>query len=57
MIIVGAVLIVFAVGFVVFVVVADQVVERETIVRGNEVDAGRGPPAIALIQVAAPVSR
>ena len=41
-IIVVAVAIVFAVGFVVFVVVADEIVERESVVRGDEVDAGIG---------------
>ena len=38
-IVVGAVSILFAVGLVVFIVVGDHIVERETIVAGDEVQA------------------
>ena len=40
-----AVAVVFAVGLVVLVVVGNQVVEREAVVAGDEVDAGVGPAA------------
>jgi hypothetical protein len=41
-VVVGAVGVVVAVGLVVLVVVADEVAEREAVVRGDEVDAGVG---------------
>src|SRR5690606_16775891 len=46
LVVVGAVLVVLAVGLVVLLVVADQVLEAETIVGGDEVDAGVGLAAI-----------
>ncbi len=52
-VVVGTVLIVFAVGFVVLLVVADQVFQREAIVCSDEIDAGVGTAAIILIQIAA----
>ena len=51
-VVVGAVAIVFAVGFVVFVVVADQVGQREAVVAGDEIDAGVRPPAAPFVQIA-----
>ena len=53
MIIVRAVLVVFAIRFVMFVVVGDQVLQREAVMRGNKVDARRWPAPVPLIQVAA----
>src|SRR5205814_264135 len=52
-IVIAAVLVVFAIGFIVFFVVAHQVFQRETIVAGHEVDAGVGPAAALLIEIAA----
>src|SRR5262249_49093118 len=49
-----AVTILFAVGFVVFLVVAHQVSQGEPIMGGNEVDAGIRPPTTPAIKVAAP---
>ena len=51
-IIVGAVLVVFAIGLVVFLIVTDEVVEREAIMAGNKIDAGLGLAPVALIQIA-----
>ena len=42
-----AVAVVFAVGLVVLVVVADEVAQRETVVRGDEIDAGLRRAAVA----------
>ncbi len=48
-IIVSTVLIIFAVGLVMFFVVADQIVQREAVVGGDKIDAGvRLPPALAI---------
>ena len=47
------VLTVLAIGFVVFVVVADQIIEREPIVRRDEIDAGRGRTSTGLIKIGA----
>ena len=41
-VVVGAVLVILAVGLVVLFVVADEIVQREAIVRGDEIDAGVG---------------
>jgi hypothetical protein len=41
----------------VLVVVADQVAQREAVVRGDEVDAGPGAPAAVFEEIAEPVSR
>src|SRR6185436_13280265 len=41
-----AVAVVFAVGLVVLFVVADEVVQRESVVRGDEIDACRRAPAL-----------
>ncbi|MCY1552278.1 hypothetical protein D9M68_886640 [compost metagenome] len=46
-----AVAVAFAVGFVVLVVVRHQVVQGETVVRGDEVDARGGPLARPAVQV------
>ena len=51
-VVVGAVAIFFAVGFVVLLVVGHQVVEREAVVAGDEVDAGVRPAAAPFVQVA-----
>jgi hypothetical protein len=51
-IVVGPVAVLFSIGVVVLVVVADQVVEREPIVRGDEIDAGGGMAAVPLVEVA-----
>ena len=48
-----AIVIVFAVGFVVLVVIADQIVQGEPIVRGHEVNARVGTASAVLIQVRA----
>src|SRR5262249_23617530 len=49
-----AVAIVLAVRLVVLLVVADEVVQRETVMRGDEVDAGPGPAAALVEQVGRP---
>ena len=56
-IVVRAVAVVFAVRLIVLIVVADQIVQREAIMRGDEIDAGRREAAVALVQIARPVSR
>ena len=49
-----AVAVVFAVGFVVFVAVADEIAQGKAVVRGDEVDgAGRAAPVVAEYVVAA----
>ena len=50
LIVVVAVAVVFAVGFVVLVVVADEIVQGEAVVRGDEIDAGVRASAAVLIQ-------
>ena len=52
-VVVGAVAVFLAVGVVVLFVVADQVVQREPVVTGDEIDAGVRLAAIVLVQVAA----
>ena len=52
MVVVGAVAVVLAVGLVVLVVVADQIVQREAVVGGDEIDAGVGLAAAVLVEVA-----
>jgi hypothetical protein len=51
-VVVGAVFVVFSIGFVVFFVKADEIVECETVVTGDEVDARVGKPAAPGVQVA-----
>src|SRR5258708_30684910 len=46
-----SVAIVFAVRFIVLVVVGDQVVQREAIVNGNKIDTGPRRFALMLIQI------
>ena len=46
-----AVAVVLAVRLVVLVVVGDEVVEREAVMRGDEIDAGPGLAAAAVEQV------
>ena len=48
-----AVLIVLAVGLVVFLVVRHEIAQGESVVRGDEVHARVRPPAIVLVQVCA----
>ncbi|MNM73230.1 hypothetical protein D3C81_849500 [compost metagenome] len=50
-VVVGAVAVVLAVGLVVLAVVADQVGQREAVVRGDEVDAGPRAPVAPVEQV------
>src|SRR5690606_10909646 len=50
-VVIVAVAIVFGVGVVVFVVVADQILQRETVVRGDEIDAGPGLAAMVIEQM------
>ena len=45
------VVVVLAVGLVVFLVVGDQVPQRETVVRGDEVDRGHRPPGGVLVEI------
>ena len=52
-VVVGPVLVIFPIGLVVFVVVADQVMQREAVVAGDEIDAGIGLAPVVLIQVTA----
>src|SRR6185312_15555730 len=49
---VGAVAVVLAIGFVVLGIVADEILEREAIVAGHEVDAGVRLTSIILVEVA-----
>ena len=51
-IVVGAILIVFPIRFVIFVVVAHEIVERKSVVTGDEVDTGVRLPSLALVEVA-----
>src|SRR5580704_18985517 len=51
MIVRTAVFVSFAVGLVVLLVIADQVVERKTVVRGDEVYAGPGFPPVSVEDV------
>jgi hypothetical protein len=52
--VVGAVPIVLAVSEVVFALIADQIVEREAIVAGDEVHARLRSAMAGLIEIAAP---
>src|SRR5690606_36086388 len=49
--VVVAVAVVFTVGFIVLVVVRDEVPQRETVVRGDEVHAGCGHAPTRFVQV------
>src|ERR1700723_408759 len=51
-VIVIAVAIVFAIRFVVFFVVTDQILQREAIMRRDEIDAGIGTPPAMCIEIA-----
>jgi hypothetical protein len=44
-----AVTIVFAVGFIVFFIVGNQIMKRKAVMSGDEVDACIGPPAGGLL--------
>src|SRR2546428_3168402 len=48
-----AIAVLFAVCFIVFLVVADEIVQGESIVRSNEVDARVGSSSIMLIKIRA----
>ena len=48
----AAVLVVFAVGFVVLLVVANEIVQGEAVMRGHEVDAGPGPASLVIEDIA-----
>ena len=52
-VVVVAITIVFAIGFVVLILVRHQVVHREAIMAGDEVDAAKRWPSIMFIQIAA----
>src|SRR5438876_4890257 len=54
LIIIVAVVVAVAVRLVVLFIVADQVVERETIVRGDEIDAGIWASPVMSIKIGAP---
>jgi hypothetical protein len=49
-----AVVAALAVGLVVLLVVGDEVVHREAVVRGDEVDGGVRPAAVVLVEVGRP---
>src|SRR5439155_25297056 len=53
-VVVGAVAIPLAVGFVVLGLVADQIVQGESVVAGDEVHAGQRSASPCLVQIAAP---
>src|SRR5947207_14251827 len=53
MIIVVAIMVLLPVGFVVFLVVANEIGESESVVRGDKIDAGVRPFAIVLIKIGA----
>ena len=46
-----------AIGLVVPVLVADEIGQREAVMRRHEVDARVGPPAVLLVEIALPVKR
>src|SRR5262245_23240417 len=48
-VVIGPILIIFAIRFIVLLVITDQVVQRETVVAGNEIDAGVWHAPIALV--------
>src|SRR3954471_20454425 len=50
-VVVGAVAIVLAIGFVVLVVVAEQIGQRETVMDGDVIDAGAGRAVVVMEQV------
>ena len=50
-------LVVLAIGLVVLVVVRDQIVQREAVMGGDEIDAGPRPASALLEEVADPVTR
>jgi hypothetical protein len=52
-VVVGTVLVVLTVGLVMLVIVADKVLQRESVMTGDEVDAGIRLAPVILIQVAA----
>src|SRR5690606_23872903 len=51
MVVVAAVAVVLAIGLVVLVVVGNQVLKREAIVRADEIDAGPGSPVAPVEQL------
>src|ERR1700724_2178521 len=50
-VLVRAVAIAFAIGLVVFFIVAEQILEREAVMHGDVIDAGAGRAAVAVEQV------
>src|SRR6185503_12497961 len=48
----GPILVLLAIGVVVLLVVAHQVVEGEAVVAGDKIDAGVGFASVALVQIA-----
>src|SRR5437867_13135721 len=53
MIIVVAIMVLLPVGFVVFLVVANEICESESVVCGDKIDAGVRPFAIVLLKIGA----
>src|SRR5262249_41364321 len=53
MVVIGSVPIFFSIGFIVFLLVGNQIVECESVVRGYEIDAGGRAASIALIKITA----
>src|SRR6185437_1521910 len=53
MIVVRSVAIVLSIGFVVLLVVADQVAQREAVVGRDKINTGRRAAAVALVKIAA----
>src|SRR5215470_7672135 len=52
-VVIGPILIIFAICFVMLLVITDQVIKREAVVAGNKIDAGVGHAPIALVQITA----
>src|SRR5689334_16937342 len=52
-IVIVPVVVLLAVGFIMFFVVANEICERKSVVGGNKVDAGVGPSAIVVVKVRA----
>src|SRR6056297_1121962 len=52
-VVICAVLVVFTVGFIMFFIVGDQILQREAIVGGDKVDAGEGETAGILVEIRA----
>src|SRR4030042_3355131 len=51
MIVIRTILVIFEIGFIMFVIIRDKIMERETIVAGDEVDTVIGRPPVISIEI------